>query len=278
MAIDVHTHIVPADFPAYAGRAGSQRWPQMHACDHPGHRDRRHWRQAVSDRQRPQLGRRPPPGGHAGRGRADAGSVADAGVVVVLVRCRRRAGHGAAHQRHHRRHGGGRSGALRRPGDGAAAGSRAGRQADADAAPRLRPGRRGGRQQHQRQADRPSGSRAVFRRGGGKRPGRVRARAAPGRRGSGDRPAAAAGADRVSERERVCRGVHDHRRPAGAVSRRCALVSATAAAASGWCCRACNPAGRPRAGRILSCPARPSNTPGACTTTPWSTTIWRCAT
>ena len=38
MAIDVHTHVVPADFPAYAGRAGGQRWPQMHACDHPGHK------------------------------------------------------------------------------------------------------------------------------------------------------------------------------------------------------------------------------------------------
>ena len=38
MAIDVHTHIVPADFPAYAGRAGAQRWPQMQGCDHPGHK------------------------------------------------------------------------------------------------------------------------------------------------------------------------------------------------------------------------------------------------
>ena len=38
MAIDVHTHIVPADFPAYVGRAGAQRWPQMQACDHPGHK------------------------------------------------------------------------------------------------------------------------------------------------------------------------------------------------------------------------------------------------
>ena len=38
MAIDVHTHVVPADFPAYAGRAGAARWPHMQACDHPGHR------------------------------------------------------------------------------------------------------------------------------------------------------------------------------------------------------------------------------------------------
>jgi len=38
MAIDVHTHIVPAHFPAYAGRTGAQRWPQMQGCDHPGHK------------------------------------------------------------------------------------------------------------------------------------------------------------------------------------------------------------------------------------------------
>ncbi|WP_372717126.1 amidohydrolase family protein [Immundisolibacter sp.] len=38
MAIDIHTHIVPASFPAYVGAAGSGRWPQMQACDHPGHR------------------------------------------------------------------------------------------------------------------------------------------------------------------------------------------------------------------------------------------------
>jgi aminocarboxymuconate-semialdehyde decarboxylase len=38
MAIDIHTHIVPASFPAYAGAAGAGRWPQMQACDHPGHK------------------------------------------------------------------------------------------------------------------------------------------------------------------------------------------------------------------------------------------------
>jgi len=31
-AIDIHTHIVPADFPAYAGRHAESRWPQMEAC------------------------------------------------------------------------------------------------------------------------------------------------------------------------------------------------------------------------------------------------------
>lgn len=38
MATDVHTHVVPENFPAYAGRAGEARWPAMQACDHPGHR------------------------------------------------------------------------------------------------------------------------------------------------------------------------------------------------------------------------------------------------
>src|SRR5665213_256431 len=35
-AIDLHTHIVPARFPAYAGRHASVPWPSMHAvdCDH----------------------------------------------------------------------------------------------------------------------------------------------------------------------------------------------------------------------------------------------------
>lgn len=36
-AIDIHTHIVPADFPAYAGRHANVRWPSMapaHDCHH----------------------------------------------------------------------------------------------------------------------------------------------------------------------------------------------------------------------------------------------------
>jgi aminocarboxymuconate-semialdehyde decarboxylase len=36
-AIDIHTHIVPAEFPAYAGKHGGQHWPQMaaaHDCRH----------------------------------------------------------------------------------------------------------------------------------------------------------------------------------------------------------------------------------------------------
>ncbi len=36
-AIDIHTHIVPAQFPAYAGTHGGARWPQMaaaHDCHH----------------------------------------------------------------------------------------------------------------------------------------------------------------------------------------------------------------------------------------------------
>jgi aminocarboxymuconate-semialdehyde decarboxylase len=36
-AIDIHTHIVPASFPAYAGRHTNVRWPQMapgHSCRH----------------------------------------------------------------------------------------------------------------------------------------------------------------------------------------------------------------------------------------------------
>lgn len=36
-AIDIHTHIVPANFPAYAGRHANVRWPQMapgHDCHH----------------------------------------------------------------------------------------------------------------------------------------------------------------------------------------------------------------------------------------------------
>ena len=37
MVIDIHTHIVPASFPAYAGRHTNVRWPQMAAgsdCHH----------------------------------------------------------------------------------------------------------------------------------------------------------------------------------------------------------------------------------------------------
>ena len=32
-AIDIHTHIVPAEFPAYAGKHDAQRWPQMAPID-----------------------------------------------------------------------------------------------------------------------------------------------------------------------------------------------------------------------------------------------------
>jgi aminocarboxymuconate-semialdehyde decarboxylase len=37
MAIDIHTHIVPFDFPPYAGQIASAKWPQMvagHSCHH----------------------------------------------------------------------------------------------------------------------------------------------------------------------------------------------------------------------------------------------------
>ena len=36
-AIDIHTHIVPAEFPAYAGKHGGAHWPSMapaHDCHH----------------------------------------------------------------------------------------------------------------------------------------------------------------------------------------------------------------------------------------------------
>ena len=36
-AIDIHTHIVPAEFPAYAGTHGGAHWPHMapaHDCHH----------------------------------------------------------------------------------------------------------------------------------------------------------------------------------------------------------------------------------------------------
>jgi aminocarboxymuconate-semialdehyde decarboxylase len=37
MAIDIHTHVVPIEFPAYCGRHREKRWPQMRAAD-CGHR------------------------------------------------------------------------------------------------------------------------------------------------------------------------------------------------------------------------------------------------
>jgi aminocarboxymuconate-semialdehyde decarboxylase len=38
-AIDIHTHIVPADFPPYAGNSGGLRWPQMQPAPTCGHRN-----------------------------------------------------------------------------------------------------------------------------------------------------------------------------------------------------------------------------------------------
>lgn len=38
MIIDVHTHIVPESFPAYAGKETDARWPSMAVCDHPHHK------------------------------------------------------------------------------------------------------------------------------------------------------------------------------------------------------------------------------------------------
>ena len=39
-AIDVHTHVVPAHFPAYAGRGkGAAAWPSMAAAAEPCHRN-----------------------------------------------------------------------------------------------------------------------------------------------------------------------------------------------------------------------------------------------
>lgn len=32
-AIDIHTHVVPAEFPRYAGRSQEQRWPEMRSCE-----------------------------------------------------------------------------------------------------------------------------------------------------------------------------------------------------------------------------------------------------
>lgn len=38
MIIDVHTHVVPENFPAYAGNNAATRWPSMGCCDQPHHR------------------------------------------------------------------------------------------------------------------------------------------------------------------------------------------------------------------------------------------------
>ena len=38
-AIDIHTHIVPGDVPAYAGRHAEARWPQMQACPDCRHKN-----------------------------------------------------------------------------------------------------------------------------------------------------------------------------------------------------------------------------------------------
>jgi len=39
MAIDVHTHVVPFDFPPYAGSAAARKWPQMAAAHNCHHRN-----------------------------------------------------------------------------------------------------------------------------------------------------------------------------------------------------------------------------------------------
>ena len=39
MAIDVHTHIVPSEFPACPGASSASRWPEMHAAADCGHRN-----------------------------------------------------------------------------------------------------------------------------------------------------------------------------------------------------------------------------------------------
>jgi aminocarboxymuconate-semialdehyde decarboxylase len=38
-AIDIHTHVVPAEIPAYAGRHDGKRWPQMAPCGDPRHKN-----------------------------------------------------------------------------------------------------------------------------------------------------------------------------------------------------------------------------------------------
>ena len=39
MAIDIHTHVVPFDFPPYAGRTAAGKWPQMAATQNCRHRN-----------------------------------------------------------------------------------------------------------------------------------------------------------------------------------------------------------------------------------------------
>ena len=38
-AIDIHTHVVPYDFPAYAGASGATSWPSMAECSQCNHRN-----------------------------------------------------------------------------------------------------------------------------------------------------------------------------------------------------------------------------------------------
>src|SRR5260370_14738714 len=39
MAVDIHTHVVPFDFPPYAGTAAAGKWPQMAAAHNCHHRN-----------------------------------------------------------------------------------------------------------------------------------------------------------------------------------------------------------------------------------------------
>ena len=39
LAIDIHTHVVPYEFPAYAGRSGGTSWPSMAECSQCNHRN-----------------------------------------------------------------------------------------------------------------------------------------------------------------------------------------------------------------------------------------------
>ena len=39
LAIDIHTHIVPFDFPAYLGSSGGASWPSMAECSECRHRN-----------------------------------------------------------------------------------------------------------------------------------------------------------------------------------------------------------------------------------------------
>ena len=38
-AIDIHTHVVPYDFPAYAGASGGTSWPSTAECSQRNHRN-----------------------------------------------------------------------------------------------------------------------------------------------------------------------------------------------------------------------------------------------